>query len=239
MYPTLEEAANQFLAAHNGKYKIVKGYGMTEVNGSIGRTLNNNNPIGSVGVPFAHSSVKICDPETGDELKYNEVGEIYMSGPSVMLGYYNKPEETVKIKVQDKNDVFWIKSGDLGYMTEDGNLFIKGRIKRMIIRHDGFKVFPSVVEDVVSNNFAIEQCCVVGTADTSHSQGSLPVVYAVLKQTYKGKENQVKTELESLCRKELPEYAQPAEWYFVSSLPLTPIGKIDYRALEGNKKAKQ
>ena len=170
MYPSLEEAANRFLADHNCKYKIVKGYGMTEVNGSIGRTLIDNNPISSVGVPFAHSSVKICDPDTGDELKYNEIGEIYMSGPGVMLGYYNKPEETAKIKVKDKDGVFWIKSGDLGYMTEEGNLFIKGRIKRMIIRHDGFKIFPSAIEAVVSNSNAVEQCCVVGTPDTSHNQ---------------------------------------------------------------------
>ena len=205
---------------------------MTEVNGSIGRTTNENNPIGSVGIPFAHSIVKICDPATGKELEYNEVGEIYMSGPSVMLGYYNNPEETHRIKILDEDGNYWIKSGDLGYMTEDGNIYVNDRIKRMIVRHDGFKVFPSMIENAISRHAAVEQGCAVGIADKAHNQGKLPAVYVMLDPSFRGKENQIEQELVAFCQNEIPEYAQPVEWHFCQSLPLTPIGKIDYRALE-------
>ena len=227
----LEKASNRYLKAHNCKYTIAKGYGMTEVNGSIGRTTNENNPIANVGIPFTHSIVKICDPETGKELKYNEVGEIYMTGPSVMLGYYKNKAETDKIKIKDDKGVYWIKSGDLGYMTEDGLLYIQGRIKRIIVRHDGFKVFPSMIEDVVNKCSSITSCCVVGTADSNYIQGQLPIVYAELKASITNKA-QVKNELTELCRQELPEYAQPVDFVFIDEMPLTPIGKVDYRALE-------
>ena len=92
MDKTLEVNSNKFLASHGCNYEIVKGYGMTEMNGSIGRSLNDGNLIGSVGIPFAQSNVKICNPETGEELGYNEQGEIYMTGPSMMLEYYNNEE---------------------------------------------------------------------------------------------------------------------------------------------------
>ena len=230
MNEELEKAANAYLKEHGCAYEISKGYGMTEVCGSIGRNIIENNVIGTVGVPFAHSVVKICDPKTGKELKYNEVGEIYMTGPSVMIGYYNNQAETEKIKIRDEKGVYWIKSGDLGLMTEDGNIFIKGRIKRMIIRHDGFKVFPSMIEKVINSCSKIESSCAVGTADPDHIQGKLPIVYAVLANN--ANKSTVKAELRKLCENELPEYAQPVDFRFIDFMPLTPIGKVDYRALE-------
>ena len=230
MNTELEKASNDFLRAHNCNYCIAKGYGMSEVNGSIGRTINENNPIGNVGIPFTHSIVKVCDPETGKELRYNETGEIYMTGPSVMLGYYNNKEETDNIKVKDDNGVYWIKSGDLGYMTEDGKIFIKGRIKRMVIRHDGFKIFPSMIENIVNKNINVILSCAVGKSDPDHVQGKMPIVYVVLRD--KANSSTVKQSLKKLCKKELPEYAQPIDFVIIDKLPLTPIGKIDYRTLE-------
>ena len=115
-------------------------------------------------------------------------------------------------------------------MDEDGFLYIDGRVKRLIVRHDGFKVFPSQVENVISKSEYIESCCAVGVTDKGHYQGQRPIVFAVVKSC---KENAVvKAKLRELCQKELPEYAQPVDFVFVDSLPLTPIGKIDYRALE-------
>ena len=117
-------------------------------------------------------------------------------------------------------------------MDEDGFLFIDGRIKRIILRHDGFKVFPSMIENTVSSHPAVEQCCAVGIADAAHTQGKLPCVHVVIKPDHRGEEAQIERELVALCQKELPEYAQPVEWHFRDNLPLTPIGKVDYRALE-------
>ena len=229
MAEKLEIDSNDYLEKHNCKYKITKGYGMTETNGSVCRTLNDNNPIGSVGIPFTHTVISVFDKETGKELPYNEIGEICMSGPSIMLGYYDNPTETKQIK-RNHDGAEWIHSGDLGYMTEEGNIFILNRAKRIIVRHDGFKVFPSQIENVLSKSNSVNACCVVGVSDHKHSQGQLPIAFVVRNDGVN--DEQVKMELFEMCKKELPEYAQPIDFVFVDALPLTPIGKIDYRALE-------
>lgn len=226
MDKTLEINSNKFLAEHGCNYEIVKGYGMTEMNGSIGRSLNDENLIGSVGIPFAQSNVKICNPETGEELGYNEQGEIYMTGPSMMLEYYNNEEETSKVKVADEFGQYWIKSGDLGYMTEDGNIFIIDRIKRIIIRHDGFKVFPSVIEEVIEKHENVKMCKVVGMPDNNNIQGELPCAFIVLNDNNVDL-SKIEDEIKDICYKYLPEYSLPKALRFKNELPLTPIGKID------------
>ena len=225
----LERDSNEYLKAHNCEYGITKGYGMTETNGSVCRTLNENNPIGNVGIPSTHTVVSVFDPETGEELQYNQIGEICMSGPSVMLGYYNNPDETSKIK-RNHNGLDWIYSGDLGYMTEEGNIYILNRAKRIIERFDGFKIFPSQIENTISKSQSVNGCCAVGVPDKTHSQGQLPIAFVV--KSGNESDDAVKTELFELCQTELPEYAQPIGLVFIDALPLTPIGKIDYRALE-------
>ena len=102
----------------------------------------------------------------------------------------------------------------------------------MIVRYDGFKVFPSLIEKVVSSHNSVSACCTVGTPDKEHAQGKLPVVFVVLKPEHDDKGASLETELFELCKKELPEYAQPIAFRFVDALPLTPIGKVDYRVLE-------
>ena len=225
----LERDANQFLKDHNCKYCITKGYGMSETNGSVCRTLNDNNPIGSVGVSFSHTVIAVFDPDTQEELKYNEMGELCMSGPSVMLGYYNKPEETAQIK-RFHHGREWIHSGDIGYMNEDGNIFIFNRIKRMIIRFDGFKVFPSMIEKAILTQKEVVTCCVVGVSDKNHNQGKLPIAYVVT--NHQTDDATVKKQLLEICKRDLPDYAQLKDIVIVDNLPLTPIGKVDYRALE-------
>jgi len=148
----------------------------------------------------------------------------------VMLGYYNNQAATDAIKRVHKDGSVWIHSGDIGYMTENGSLFIVDRVKKMIVRYDGFKVFPSLIEKAVSSHVAVASCCAVGTPDKEHAQGYLPIVFAVLKEECDT--DILKKELFELCKKELPEYVQPVDFVFIDKMPLTPIGKVDYRALE-------
>lgn len=148
-----------------------------------------------------------------------------------MLGYYNSEPATKEIKRLHSDGSVWIHSGDIGYMTENGSIFILDRVKKMIIRYDGFKVFPSLIEKTVLTHKAVISCCAVGTRDNEHSQGKLPIVFIVPDFEY-GKEAEIKQELIVLCKKELPEYAWPMDFIFLDTLPVTPIGKIDYRALE-------
>lgn len=226
----LEINSNSFLKAHGCSYPITKGYGMTEVSAGVAGTVDANNEIGSVGIPFVMTTISVFDPETGKELSYNEQGEICITGPNTMLGYYNNKVATEEIIKQHKDGLMWVHSGDIGYMNEKGSIFIVDRLKKIIIRYDGFKVFPSVIEKVVSSHSAVFSCCVVGMTDKKHSQGKLPIVFAVLHGDV-NVEN-TKAELFELCKKELPEYAQPTNFIFIEKMPLTPIGKVDYRALE-------
>ena len=115
-------------------------------------------------------------------------------------------------------------------MTEEGNIYILNRAKRIIVRFDGFKIFPSQIENAISKSQSVNGCCAVGIADKNHSQGQLPIVFVV--KSGNESNDAVKSELFELCRKELPEYVQPIDFVFIDALPLTPIGKIDYRALE-------
>ena len=232
MNEELEKSANAYLKAHGCNYPITKGYGMTEVCAGVTGTVDANNEIGSVGVPFVKSVVAIFDEETGKELPYNKIGEVCISGPNVMLGYYNNEAATNQIIKTHEDGQRWVHSGDLGYINEKGSLFIVDRMKRMIVRHDGFKVFPSMIESVITGHLAIKACCVVGVKDNEHSQGKLPLVHIVLKDEYVGEVEKVKAELKELCQRELPEYAQPVGFRIQKVLPLTPIGKVDYRALE-------
>ena len=224
-----ERDINEFLKEHNSRYAIAKGYGMTEISSAAAASHGNVNKFMSAGIPHLKTVISIFKPGTDIELKYGETGEICMSAPTVMLGYYNQPEVTSDILRVHKDGKKWIHSGDIGYMDEDGFLFIKGRIKRMIVRHDGFKVFPSLIENVISSHSAVQQCCVVGKKDAEHSQGDIPIAFVQLKQEKEQDQSAIESELSVLCVKELPEYAQPAEWHFLSELPLTPIGKVDYR----------
>lgn len=228
----LEKDTNSFLNRHGCKTLISKGYGMTEVCAAVTACSTNAcNKLGSVGIPLPLSTVSIFDTETRQELTLGQIGEVCMNTPNTMLGYYKRTKETDEILMVHEDGMIWVHSGDLGYIDEDGCLFIEGRLKRMIIRYDGFKVFPLHIEKTVIKCNNIISCCVVGIKDPDHIQGKLPKVYSVLKDKSADK-GKIKAELELLCRRELPEYAQPVDFAFIDELPLTPIGKVDYRALE-------
>ena len=229
-----EQTVNDFLAAHGARYPIAKGYGMTEVSSAATVAAGLDNKPGSVGIPMVNTVVAAFEPGTDQELPIGQRGELCISGPCLMKGYYNKPEETAILLRRHPDGRVWAHTGDMGYLDEDGFVFLDSRIKRMIIRHDGFKVFPSMIENVVSRHPAVHQCSVVGCTDKDHTQGRLPFVYIVLKAGITAKKKQVIRELERMCAEELPEYVQPVAYKFISSMPMTPVGKIDYRQLEAD-----
>ena len=229
-----EQTVNDFLAAHGARYPIAKGYGMTEVSSAATVAAGLDNKPGSVGIPMVNTVVAAFEPGTDQELPIGQRGELCISGPCLMKGYYNKADATAMILRRHPDGRIWVHTGDMGYLDEDGFVFLDSRIKRMIIRHDGFKVFPSMIENVVSRHPAVHQCSVVGCADKDHTQGRLPFVYIVLKADTTAKKKQVIRELERMCAEELPEYVQPVAYKFISSMPMTPVGKVDYRQLEAD-----
>lgn len=238
----LERETNEFLESHNCPYKVVKGYGMTEVTAAVcACTSNETNELGSVGIPFPHSVISIFDPDTLEELSLTSdfddkhIGEVCVTGPNVMLKYYNNDEETAKIMKKHSDGRIWIHSGDLGYMNENGELFIIGRMKDMIIRHDGFKIFPNFIENVVKQDPAVLECKAVGVKDTSFSQGELPYVYIVLKDDAlsDGQSiDSIEERISLLCQLQIQEYSLPTGFEFIDKFPQTNIGKINVTLLK-------
>ena len=228
-----EQTVNDFLAAHGARYPIAKGYGMTEVSSAATVAAGLDNKPGSVGIPMVNTVVAAFESGTDQELPIGQRGELCISGPGVMKGYYNKPAETAAILRTHADGRVWVHTGDIGYLDEDGFVYLDSRIKRLIIRHDGFKVFPSMIENVVSQHPAVHQCSVVGCVDKDHVQGRLPFVYLVLDPAVPAaKRKQIIKELRQLCIEELPEYVQPVGYKIIPEMPLTLAAKFDYRKLE-------
>ena len=226
----LERSANAFLDEHKTPNRVIKGYGMTEQCSLAAACVNEINAEGSVGIPLPQNIIAIFNPETGEELTYNQKGEVCLCGPTTMIGYFDNETATNEVIRIHDDGRRWIHSGDLGYMTEDGFLYIDGRIKRMIIRHDGFKVFPSQIEKIVLADERVKACCAVGIQDKGHAQGKVPFVFIV--ENEKTNDNELVTSIKQKCSEELPAYAQPDRIVIIDELPLTSIGKVDFQYLE-------
>ena len=229
----MEEKVNGFLRQHHCSYEVCKGYGMTELAATAVISTPKANAIGSVGIPLVHNTIKIVDIDTGEELSYGEVGEIWISGPSVMIGYYHNEEATENVVVTDKNGTRWIHTGDLGYISEDGLLFPKGRIRRIYltaVEGQPAKIFPNLVEEAIKGSNKVKDCTVVGRFK-ENSTCYEAVAYVVLHDEITGDEQLIE-ELQKICKDKVPSYMCPVEYRFVKEFPHTPIGKTDFRRLE-------
>ncbi len=226
-----ETELNTFLDKHNSKYHIANGYGMTELGSTAASGHGKVTKIGSVGVPHCKTVVSVFKPDSDEELRYNEEGEICIHTPAAMLGYYNNDKETANVLRMHSDGKIWAHTNDIGYIDEDGFIFIKGRIKRMIIRPDGHNVFPSAIEAVIVSHEYVESCAVVGIDDKTCTNGQWPYAFIVLKDEYKGKSEAIEA-IKNYCSQKLP-VRDTAEYFTeITEIPLTGIAKVDYRALE-------
>ena len=231
MSPKLELELNNFLQEHKCKYKICQGYGMTEVGTAVSVCISNEiNRLSSVGIPFVKTVISAFDIETQQELEYGKTGEICISGPTIMSGYLNNKEETENVLKLHSDGNVGLHLADLGHIDSDGFIYIDGRLKRMIIKYNGAKVFPPIIEQILLNQPEIKKCSVVGIKDKNNSIGMEPIAFIVINKDCD--KQKVKEELRILCQKELPDYAQPIDFLFINEMPFTAIGKVDYRALE-------
>lgn len=223
-----KSAIRNVLASKGCSTGVYEGYGMTEIGSAACCNMPGMNKDASVGVPFCLNSFCIYDVEKDEELPYMHRGEICMTGPTLMEGYFNNQYETNKVLRVHGDGKRWLHSGDLGYMDEDGFIYIEGRLKRIIVRHDGIKVSPFEIERVVMSLPEVEACCVVGTTDTNAGFGQRPFVFFSIENDSKLTE----TDVEALCKGELADLYLPVGYKIVESIPLTDNGKVDYRELE-------
>lgn len=226
----IEEKLTQFMKDHKIRYPLAQGYGMSELSAAASFCVNRIYKPRSVGVPSPLTVMGIFDPDTGEELGYGQTGEICVSGPTMMKGYWNRPEETSYVMREHDDGTKWIHSGDLGYIDDEGFVFVIGRLKRMITRFDGHKVFPVNLEGLISAHDSVHNCAVIGVNDMGHGQGQYPLVIVEL---IKGTDpDEVCIELYDMCNSSCEERGKPVAVISVDEIPLTGMGKNDYRSLE-------
>ena len=229
----LEDKLNVFMKTHNLRYPLAQGYGMSEVSAAATFCVNDRYKRGSVGIPCIATTVGIFDPETGEELGYNEVGEVCISGPTLMKGYYNNKEETDHVLRKHADGKIWVHSGDIGTIDEDGFVYIKGRVKRMITRFDGHKVFPITIESFIAEHEAVHSCSVIGVDDRERLQGQYPMAVIELNSGIDvSRRDEICREIYTRCQEHLEQRGKPVAVVCIDEIPLTAMGKNDYRKLE-------
>ena len=227
----LKKKVDAFLRAHGSSVQVREGYGMTESVTASCLTPRDFYKEGSIGIPFPDNYYKIVMPSTHDEVPYGQVGEICMSGPTVMMEYIDQPKETAQTLQLHEDGRVWLHSGDLGSMDEEGFIYFKQRLKRMIIT-SGYNVYPSQIENIIDAHPAVLMSTVIGVKDDYKMQRVK--AFVVLRE---GMSATVE-ELREHCAKNMAKYAIPTEFEFRDSLPKTLVGKVAYTVLEKEEEAK-
>jgi len=225
--PLLAETKREFEEVTGGR--VVEGYGLTEsMMGAIINPIKGEYKAGSIGLPLPDVDVRIVDIETGEkEVKLGEKGEIIMKAPQLMIGYWNSPEITAETI---RNG--WLHTGDVGYMDEDGYIFIIER-KKDLIKASGYAVWPREVEEVIASVPAVAEVCCGGVPDDYRGE--------TVKAWIKLREGQTCSaeEIISACREKMAPYKVPSQVEFREDFPKTMVGKVLRRVLVDEHKAQE
>lgn len=224
----LKKKFDAFLADHHARIRVREGYGTTECVTASCLTPYNKEKTGSIGLPFPDTYYQICKVGTDDEAPYGEEGEICLSGPSVMLGYINHEEENAATLHTHADGRVWLHTGDLGVMDDEGFIYFRQRIKRMIIT-SGYNVYPSQLENIIEGHDAVRRCCVIGVPDPYKMQKVK--AFVVLADGVQDTP-EVRESIMEHCRKHIAKYALPYEIEVRDSLPTTLVGKVAYTKLQ-------
>ena len=231
----LKKKFDKFLADHGASVRIREGYGTTECVTASCLTPYHKEVEGSIGFPYPDTYYKICKVGTEEELPYGEDGEICLTGPTVMLGYLNHPEENANTLRKHSDGRTWLHTGDLGYMNEEGYIFFKQRIKRMIIT-SGYNVYPSQLENIIEAHEAVQMSCVIGVPDPLKIQKIK--AFVMLREGFEPNEKTLES-LKEHCKKNIAKYALPYDIEIRKTLPKTLVGKVAYTVLEKEELEKQ
>jgi long-chain acyl-CoA synthetase len=208
-----------------GQGKLLEVYGMTETS-----PLTTMNPskgkkkLGSIGLPLINTDIKLVDPGSGEVVAVGEAGEICVKGPQVMIGYYNKPEETQLVFDQDG----YLHTGDVAIQDERGFLTIVDRTKDTVIV-GGFKVFSQRVEEVMTEHPAVDMIALIGVPNPERPGSELVKALVTIKSDYQfdGDEDALKADILTMARDKLAPYEVPKLMEIRKDLPLTSVGKVD------------
>ncbi|MBR2883239.1 MAG: acyl--CoA ligase [Clostridia bacterium] len=236
MTEEFEKKTAEFFKRHNIKTFLGGGYGMTENGSNVTfRMDHNTSKIGSAGIPMIDTTVAVFNPDTFEEQPYNTLGEICIKSTSFMLGYYGDEEMTKKVLRDHGNGDVWLHSGDLGYIDEDGFVYIIDRLTRVITRYPCNKLYPSEIESNIEKIYGIEKAAVFGMNDPEHDGFHIPACAIIIKSGFDA--NSVKNTVIDYCENNIALYAKPEKVLVLDSFPLTTVGKVDYITL--GEKAKE
>ncbi|MDR0334354.1 MAG: AMP-binding protein [Methanomassiliicoccaceae archaeon] len=224
----LKRRVEKFLRDHGSSSTIREGYGLTESVTASCLTPKNEYRPGSIGIPFPDTFYKVVAVGTTDEVPYGTDGEICISGPSVMIGYNNEPDETANVlKIHDDGRT-WLHTGDAGMMDPEGFIYFRQRIKRMIIS-SGYNIYPSQIENVLDSHPFVQSSCVIGVPDEIRIQSVK--AFIVLRGDVR-EDASTKQKITEHCKENMAKYAVPSSIEFIEELPKTRVGKVAYTELE-------
>ncbi|MBO4276731.1 acyl--CoA ligase [Candidatus Saccharibacteria bacterium] len=232
---TLRDKVNNYLKDHGSNAKIRVGYGLTEGSGAVCLSPENSFADSIIGAPLPDIDFKVVKNDTFKKQPVGVEGEICISGPLVMMGYLNDEAETAQSLRLHDDGKLWLHTGDLGYLGEDGLFYFAQRLKRMIIS-SGYNIYPTHLESIINSHEAVLTSTVIGI-DHPY-KGQVPKAFIVLKPGYKpGK--RLEKEIRELLERNVPIYALPTAYEFRDKLPQTLVGKVAFKKLEAEEKAKK
>ncbi len=218
----LIEKVNSLISFYGGKGKLYSGYGLTETASVCSVNTPKYNKPYSVGKPIDNIEINIVD-ENNKSCKIDSVGEIVVCGDTVTEGYLNSESQPF---FYDDCNKKWLLTGDLGYLDNEGYLYVTGRKKRVIII-SGFNVYPAYLESKLFSLDFIKECCAVSYIDNSKLAIKLFIVPSSMNNLQVAKDKTI-----DYIKNNFSKYYIPKEIEFVNSLPRTPLGKIDYKKIE-------
>ena len=223
----LQNKLDEFLYDHGSEAHVTCAFGLTESSAGNAMIPKEKVKKESIGIPIPDCVIKIVDPNTNKELPYGEVGEIVINAPTVMKGYFNDKEETDKVLKKHSDGKIWLHTGDLAYMDDDGFIFFKSRLKRMIVS-SGYNIYPGQIEEILNAHPYVKTCIAVGVPHPYKKE--VVKVYIVLNDNIE-LNSEVKKSIKSHCEKNIAKYALPYAYGYRKELPRTKVGKIAYRDL--------
>jgi len=214
--------------------QVREGYGLTECVTASCLTPRKFHKEGSIGIPYPDMFYKIVRQNTREEMPYGEEGEIVISGPTVMKGYDNNDDETEKALQTHNDGKVWLHTGDLGVMDDDGFIYFRQRIKRMIVS-SGYSIYPTQLENAIESHGDVLISCVIGIPDDYKMQ---KIKAFITLRDNKEATEEVRKQIHEHCKRNIAKYAMPAEFEYRKELPRTLVGKVAYLELEKEELAK-
>lgn len=230
MLPETEEELNRLLSRNGCKAHLTTGYGMCELGSTVTTTSAKYWKVGTTGYPILGVTVAAFDVDTNKECKYGERGEIRVLTPARMKEYYKRPDATAEFLWKDEEGREWGCTGDIGYIDQDGFVYVQGRASDFFINKAGKKVYCFDIEDEILKVDEVYQCEIVCKSSTEGYE--YPIAFVVLKEDVHKESKEIINSLETYCNKHIEQESIPTEYIILDKFPVKASGKRDMEKLK-------